>query len=92
MISGKQFHHLGRKQKQESIQEHVADRQPHSHNTYTHPHTRTHTQMDKITTSKHSTKHKYKLICLTIKLHTVHHTTEDAVTQSADGAHPGGEE
>lgn len=68
----------------------MADRQPHSHNTYTHPHT--HTQMDKITTSKHSTKHKYKLICLMIKLHTVHHTTEDAITQSADGVHPGGEE
>lgn len=50
----------------------------------TSPHTRRHKQ------TLHKTK--YKLICLTIKLHTVHHTTEDLITQSEDGVHPGGGE
>lgn len=74
MISGKQFYHLERKRKkQQSIQEKRADRQPHSHNIQTSLHTRRHKQ------TLHKTQ--YKLICLTIKLHTVHHTTEDLITQ-----------
>ncbi len=57
--------------------------------THTHTHTPQDTKHHK--QALHETWDKYKLIRLTIKLHTVHHTTEDLITQSADGVHPGGE-
>lgn len=50
--------------------------QPHSHSTYTHP--CTHTQDTKHhKQALHETFDRYKVIRSTIKLHTVHHTTED---------------
>lgn len=71
----------------------MADRQPHSHSTYTHPRIHTHTTGHK--TPQAGTPWNIRQVQthpFDVKLHTVHHTTEDLKTQSVDGVHPGGEE
>lgn len=71
----KQFYHLGGKTKRT----YMADGQPHSHNTVTHPHARTHHRTQN--TTKASTPRNMRQVhthpFVTIKLHTVHHTTGD---------------
>lgn len=75
MINGKAVLSSGKKNKKKSIQEHT-----HSHNTHTHfpPHTHIHTHsLTHTQVTKHhkqtlyETSDEHKLICLTIKLHTV---------------------
>lgn len=98
MINGKQFYHLGRKTKKKTKKEkypRTKKKADHSHNTHTHipAHTHTHTPQDTQNTTKQAlndTSGEHTLIHLTIKLHTVHHTTEDLIAQSVDGVHPGG--
>lgn len=99
MINGKQFYHLGRKtkkkQKKKSIQEQKKRLITLTTHTHTHIslHTHTHTPQDTQNTTKQAlndTSGEHTLIHLTIKLHTVHHTTEDLIAQSVDGVHPGG--
>lgn len=83
MIGGKQFCHLGSKPKARSY--------PRTFALTTHTYDlRTH----KTKTAQASALQnvKYKLVCLTTKLHTVHHTSEGLITQSVDGVHLGGEE
>lgn len=74
----KQFYHLGRKTK-EYPRTCKADRQPHSHNTHTRIRTSSHTQDTKH--HKARTPRNMRQVqthpFVTIKLHTVHHTTED---------------
>lgn len=51
--------------------------QPHPDSTYTHPCTHTTQDTKYHKQALHETFDRYKVIRLTIKLHTVHHTTED---------------
>lgn len=89
----KQFYHLGREGgKKKSIQEHTLTTHPYIP-AHTHTHIHTHTEDTKHhEQALHETSGTNKLIRLTIKLRTVHHTTEGLRSQSVDGDRPGRDE